>query len=50
MLKDWDEGTTTWTDPQGSAGSGIVNGVTPDGVEADADVDAVLASPAARAR
>jgi hypothetical protein len=44
MLQDWD-GFATWNDPQGSVGSGIVNGVTPDGVEAAATADAVVTTP-----
>jgi hypothetical protein len=46
MLQDWNEATATWTDPQGLAGGNILNGVTPDGVEAAPVVDAVVPLPA----
>ena len=36
MLQDWDEATATWSDPQGSAGAAISNGVTPNDAEASA--------------
>jgi hypothetical protein len=45
MLQDWDEATATWTNPQGDAGSTIVNGITPDDVEATAEPDAVVTNP-----
>jgi hypothetical protein len=45
MLQNWDEATATWTNPQGDAGSIIVNGVTPDDVEATAEPDAVVTNP-----
>ena len=41
MLQTWDETTATWSDVQGSAGGAIVNGVTPDDVEASVDADVV---------
>src|SRR5262249_37007474 len=47
MLQDWDEATSTWTNPQGDAGSGILNGVTPDDVEATAEPDSVVTNPSA---
>ncbi|MDX1963425.1 MAG: Calx-beta domain-containing protein [Pirellulales bacterium] len=45
MLKDWDESTATFSDPQGNLGSDIVNGVTPDDVEATADISSVVPTP-----
>ena len=45
MLNAWDEFGATWADPRGAAGGGISSGVTPDGVEADSLVDAVVGSP-----
>jgi hypothetical protein len=45
MLQSWDEGSATWTDPQGDAGSAILNGVTPDDLEATAEPDAVVTNP-----
>lgn len=45
MLQDWEEVNATWTDPQGNRGSSILNGVTPDDVEASADVDARVPNP-----
>jgi hypothetical protein len=47
MLQNWDETTATWTNPQGSAGSSIANGITPDDVEATAEPDAIVTSPGA---
>lgn len=41
MLQDWDETTATWSDPQGSLGAALVNGVTPDDVEASVEADFV---------
>jgi Calx-beta domain len=40
MLQDWEQVNMTWSDPQGNVGSSIVNGVTPDGVEATSIPDA----------
>ena len=45
MLQSWDEGTATWSDPRGSAGDGIANGVTPDDVEATAEINSVVTNP-----
>jgi hypothetical protein len=45
MQQAWDETTATWTDPLGSSGSAIVNGVTPDDVEAAAEVDTIVTIP-----
>lgn len=45
MLQDWNEVTATWVDPQGIAGAGIANGVTPDGVEAAMTPDGVVPFP-----
>ncbi len=45
MNLDWNENTATWSDPQGSAGSLITNGITPDGFEAVAFADSVVTSP-----
>ncbi|HEY6565273.1 MAG TPA: DNRLRE domain-containing protein, partial [Pirellulaceae bacterium] len=39
MLQDWEQVNTTWFDPQGAVGGNILNGVTPDDVEATADPD-----------
>jgi hypothetical protein len=47
MLRNWDETTATWSNPQGSAGSSITNGVTPDDVGATAEPDAIVTSPGA---
>lgn len=47
MLNDWDEGSATWADPQGASGSSISSGVTPDGVESDSIVDALVGTPGA---
>lgn len=44
MLQDWDD-FASWTDPQGGVGSSIVNGITPDGVEAFAAADAIVTTP-----
>lgn len=45
MLQDWEEVNATWTNPQGSAGASIVNGVTPDGIEALTAPDGTVANP-----
>jgi hypothetical protein len=45
MLQDWD-GFASWTDPQGAVGSSMLNGVTPDGVEAAHVADAAVTTPA----
>ncbi len=45
MFQDWEEVNATWTDPQGNRGASILNGVTPDDVEASADVDTRVAEP-----
>ncbi len=45
MLQDWEQVNATWADPQGSRGSSIFNGVTPDDVEASAIPDAVVPDP-----
>ena len=45
MLQDWDQITATWEDPQGSAGSSIENGVTPDNTGASSRTDAVVTEP-----
>ncbi|MEM8677788.1 MAG: Calx-beta domain-containing protein [Planctomycetota bacterium] len=42
MLQDWSQGSANFLDPQGIAGNSIVNGVTPDDIEATADPDAVV--------
>ncbi|TWT43126.1 Calx-beta domain-containing protein [Botrimarina hoheduenensis] len=42
MEQDWEEINATWLDPQGSAGGSILNGVTPDGVEASATPDGTV--------
>ncbi len=39
MLQNWHEESSTWADVQGNLGNGIVNGVTPDGVEASVEPD-----------
>jgi hypothetical protein len=39
MLQDWHEESATWADVQGNLGNGIINGVTPDGVEASVEPD-----------
>src|SRR5262249_40937963 len=41
------ETTATWSSPQGSAGSSIANGITPDDVGATAEPDAIVTSPGA---
>jgi hypothetical protein len=45
MLQDWEQVNATWEDPQGHAGNTITNGVTPEGTEASAQADAVVAEP-----
>ena len=45
MLQDWSQGSSNFLDPQGIAGNSIVNGVTPDDVEATADPDARVPNP-----
>ncbi|MBM4076931.1 MAG: DNRLRE domain-containing protein, partial [Planctomycetes bacterium] len=45
MQQGWDEGTSNWRFPQGTAGSSIINGVTPDGIEASAEIDAIVTDP-----
>ncbi|MDA0657448.1 MAG: DNRLRE domain-containing protein [Planctomycetota bacterium] len=45
MQQGWDEGTSTWSSPQGSTGASVINGVTPDGVEASAEIDAIVIDP-----
>lgn len=47
MQQGWDEGTSNWNSPQGTAGSSIINGVTPDGIEASSEVDAIVTDTAA---
>ena len=42
MNQDWEQVNATWLDPQGNAGSSILNGVTPDDVEASATPDMVV--------
>jgi len=44
MLQEWD-GFATWNDPQGGAGGTILNGVTPDGVEAAHVADTTVTTP-----
>ena len=44
MLKDWNE-VATWNDPQGSLGNDIVNGITPDGIEASEIADFSVPMP-----
>ena len=39
MLQDWDQVNATWVNPQGNAGGSIVNGVTPDNIEASGTPD-----------
>ncbi len=50
MLNNWDEASATWADPQGSSGSSISSGITPDGIEADSVVDALVGTPGAAGR
>ena len=45
MLQDWSQGSSNFLDPQGIAGNGIFNGVTPDDIEATADPDGVVPNP-----
>lgn len=45
MLQSWEEVNANWIDPQGSAGSSILNGVTPDNIEATATPEATVADP-----
>lgn len=45
MLQDWSEVSATWIDPQGAAGSSILNGITPDGIEATAEADSSVTFP-----
>ncbi|MGL4513006.1 MAG: Calx-beta domain-containing protein [Lacipirellulaceae bacterium] len=45
MLQDWDELSSSWIDPQGDAGGSILNGVTPDGVEATSAPDGTVSNP-----
>jgi Calx-beta domain len=45
MLQNWDEASATWTNPQGNSGGSIINGVTPDDVEATAEPDAIVTNP-----
>ncbi len=45
MLQDWDEGSTTWQQPRGNLGTSILNGVTPDDVEATAEFDFKVTNP-----
>lgn len=45
MLQDWNDVTANWVDPQGIAGAGIANGVTPDGVEAASTPDGTVPFP-----
>ncbi|QDT69423.1 Calx-beta domain protein [Planctomycetes bacterium MalM25] len=42
MQQDWEEVNASWFDPQGSTGSSILNGVTPDGVEANVRPDGTV--------
>ena len=44
-LQDWEQVNATWESPQGNAGSSLVNGVTPDSVEASAKADAIVTEP-----
>ncbi|MCA9258736.1 MAG: hypothetical protein KDA61_06035, partial [Planctomycetales bacterium] len=44
ILQDWDD-LGTWTDPQGSSGSSILNGIVPDGVEAATVVESIVTTP-----
>ncbi len=44
MLQNWDE-LASWIDPQGSLGNSIVNGITPDGIEATSEADSVVSFP-----
>jgi hypothetical protein len=48
MLQDWDEDTASWVDPQGTVGDNLLNGVTPDDVEATAEPDAIVTTPGLR--
>jgi hypothetical protein len=48
MLQNWDEDTASWVDPQGALGDNLVNGVTPDDVEATAEPDAIVTTPGLR--
>lgn len=45
MLQNWEEVNATWANPQGNAGFSIVNGVTPDGIEASSEPDSVVTEP-----
>ena len=44
MLQDWNELTTSWNNPNGSAGGSIVNGITPDNTEAASIADGTVAN------
>ena len=44
MLQNWDE-LASWIDPQGSLGSSIVNGITPDNIESAAVADSIVPLP-----
>ncbi len=48
MLQNWDEDTASWVDPQGTVGDNLLNGVTPDDVEATAEPDAIVTTPGLR--
>lgn len=45
MLQDWEEVNASWFDPQGNRGSSILNGVTPDNLEASVRPDGTVANP-----
>ena len=45
MQQDWEQVNATWLDPQGQRGSTILNGVTPDDIEAAAEPDARVPDP-----
>ncbi|WP_168205366.1 Calx-beta domain-containing protein [Bythopirellula goksoeyrii] len=44
MLQNWDE-LASWIDPQGTLGNSIVNGITPDGIEATSVADSIVTFP-----
>ncbi len=45
MLQNWEEVNASWFDPQGNRGSSILNGVTPDNVEAGVRPDGTVPNP-----
>ncbi len=45
MLQDWEQVNASWTNPQGNSGFSILNGVTPDNIEATSLADAIVVEP-----